>query len=388
MLAFIFGDNTSLLQIIQRYWLICPVAFLVSLAATPICRRIALRFGVLDQPDDSVKTHTEPTAYLGGVGILVGLLAGFVVGFLIMRANNGHPSPAWTPDWLMLTGIGFGAAIACFVGLLDDIIDLRPSNKLIGQILAAAILIAIGIRPNFVQVCSIIGFDLPEIWNAILGIPIVLFFILGATNSLNLLDGLDGLCAGVTTIITLAFLFLAAVLATWGHSITGDPVRLVVCLALVGATLGFLPMNRHPARIFMGDAGSMLLGFIAGTVMLLFTEQIGKWSVAAIIVFFLPVLDTAVALVRRFINKKPLFLSDRGHIYDQLMDRGWPLRKTVKTCYLLAALYAFLGLLISRTRFRYALVAFLLVVIVSFLGVYRAGFLQTRPTKDKPNPSS
>ena len=116
------------------------------------------------------------------------------------------------------------------------------------------------------------------------GVPIVLFFILGATNSLNLLDGLDGLCAGVTAIITLAFLLLAIILATWAHSPVGDPIRLILCLALVGGTLGFLPWNRYPAKIFMGDAGSMLLGFVAGTLMILFAERFGKWSIAAVIV--------------------------------------------------------------------------------------------------------
>ena len=392
MLAFILGDNKTLLEIADQYWLICPIAFAISLAATPICRRIAVRFGVLDRPDDTVKTHAEPTAYLGGIGILAGLLAGLLVGFFIMRGHQIQqvatvPVPTeafsgWTPNWLMLAGIALGAAIACLVGLLDDIIDLRPWQKLLGQVIAASVLIAIGVRPNLGHLCHYFGFDLPGVWDFIIGIPIVLFFILGATNSLNLLDGLDGLCAGVTTIITLAFLCLAVVLATWGHSPVGDPLRLVVCLALVGAALGFLPMNRHPARIFMGDAGSMLLGYIAGTVMLLFTEQMGKWSVAAIVIFFLPILDTSVAIARRFINKKPLFRSDRGHIYDQLMDRRWSLTKTVKTCYLLAALYALIGLLISRTRFRYAGVAFVLVLIISAVIVWRKGFLQTHRRQD------
>ena len=136
-------------------------------------------------------------------------------------------------------------------------------------------------------------------------------------------------------------------LATYGHSYLGDPVRLILCLALVGGILGFLPLNRHPAKIFMGDAGSMLLGFVAGSLMILFTERIGRWSVGAIIIFGLPILDTAVALARRFINKKPLFVSDRGHIYDQIHDRTGSLKKTLKICYLLAIIYALIcGLLV------------------------------------------
>jgi UDP-GlcNAc:undecaprenyl-phosphate/decaprenyl-phosphate GlcNAc-1-phosphate transferase len=164
----------------------------------------------------------------------------------------------------------------------------------------------------------------------------------------------------------------------------GDPVRLIVCLALFGGTLGFLPLNRHPARIFMGDAGSMLLGFIAGTVMILFTERMGRWSVGAIIIFGLPILDTAVALVRRFINKRPLFISDRGHIYDQFMDRGLSLKRTVGLSYLLATVYAIIGLAMAQIRFRYALVVFVLVVAISGYVVWRKGFLRMPPL-DKQN---
>jgi UDP-GlcNAc:undecaprenyl-phosphate GlcNAc-1-phosphate transferase len=216
----------------------------------------------------------------------------------------------------------------------------------------------------------------------VLQIPIVLFFILGATNSLNLLDGLDALCAGVTSIITVAFMVLTLFLATWGYSPVGDPVRLILCLALVGGTLGFLPLNRHPAKIFMGDAGSMLLGFAAGTMMILFTETIGRWSIAAIVIFGLPILDTAVALVRRFVNKQPLFASDRGHIYDQLVDRGYGVKRTVKICYLIAAIYAVIGLGLAERRFREAVLAFVIIVLVSSLIMGKYGFLQI-PKKEE-----
>jgi hypothetical protein len=105
-------------------------------------------------------------------------------------------------------------------------------------------------------------------------------------------------------------------------------VRIIICLSLVGGVLGFLPFNRHPAKIFMGDAGSMLLGFVTAALMILFAETIPRWWMASIVIFGLPILDTATALVRRLVNKRPLFVSDRGHIYDQLIDRGIPLRNT------------------------------------------------------------
>lgn len=393
ILADFFGPKYSVWQIIQHYWLILPISFVVSLIATPLCRSLALRWKVIDMPNATVKTHKQPTAYLGGVGILAGLLTGLAIGFWLLKFQYPelnemeHKSGSFSgsfPNWLMLFGIGFGATLSCLVGVLDDIIDLKPLQKLTGQVLAAVILVVVGIRPNLPQIFQYLDMEVDPSVMLLLKIPIVLFFILGATNSLNLLDGLDALCAGVTTIITLAFLVLTIHLATWGYSPIGDPVRLIVCLALVGGTLGFLPLNRHPAKIFMGDAGSMLLGFVAGTMMILFTETIGRWSVAAIVIFGLPILDTAVAIVRRYINKQPLFVSDRGHIYDQLVDRGWGVPKTVKVCYYLAGLYAVAGLILAQVRFRYAVVCFLLIVIVSAVIMRRYGFVRfSSPTESR-----
>ncbi|UCG48875.1 MAG: undecaprenyl/decaprenyl-phosphate alpha-N-acetylglucosaminyl 1-phosphate transferase, partial [Phycisphaerales bacterium] len=218
---------------------------------------------------------------------------------------------------------------------------------------------------------------IPDGVATIVGAFIVVFFVLGATNSLNLLDGLDGLCAGVTVIITAAMLVLAIHLGTWGSNKVGDPIRLIICLGLVGGVCGFLPFNRHPAKIFMGDAGSMLLGFVVAALMILFAEKAVRWWMASIMVFGLPILDTAVALVRRLINGRPLFVSDRGHIYDQMIDRGIPLKKTVKICYGLAGVYALIGLAFSiRIRARYALIVYVAVFVVSAIAVWRKGFLK------------
>ena len=399
MFAMIFGDQYPLWEIAKDYWPIFPAAFFMALLATPLCQKIAIRLNIVDMPDHSVKTHAQPTAYMGGLGILAGVLAGLFLGFWILRSLDSDFSALQIPEnsfsqqyphWLMLACIGMGAAIACMVGLIDDIIDIQPWQKLLGLCLPAVMLCAVDIRPNVNHLLDQIQLFWPAInlqvsgpVEQVLEWGLVVFFILGASNSLNLLDGLDGLCAGVTSIITIAYLLIALVLASWGHSPVGDPVRLIVCLALVGGVLGFLPMNRHPAKIFMGDAGSMLLGFIAGTLMLLFMEQFGRWSVASIVIFGLPLLDTVVALLRRFINKKPLFVSDRGHIYDQLMDRGWSLLKTVKTCYVLAGLYALLGIIIALVRFRWAALAFGVITVVSLLFVWRQGFLQIPEKSDE-----
>ena len=126
----------------------------------------------------------------------------------------------------------------------------------------------------------------------------------------------------------------------------------------------------------MGDAGSMLLGFSVAALMILFAEQIPRWWMASIVVFGLPILDTATALARRLINKKPLFVSDRGHLYDQLMDRGISLKKSVKICYALAALYALIGLTMSQMRTIHALVVYIIVFLISVVLVWKKGFLK------------
>jgi UDP-GlcNAc:undecaprenyl-phosphate GlcNAc-1-phosphate transferase len=303
--------------------------------------------------------------------MLVGLTVGILAGLYHIQGNEHFASVF---KWLL--GILIGAAIACFIGVIDDIFDISPGKKILGQMIAAVVLVLVGIRPALHYFTDAVNWRMHPTLDAILGIPVVIFFVLGATNSLNLLDGLDGLCAGVTAIITIAMLLLATHLATWGFSDTGDPVRIIVCLALVGGVFGFLPFNRYPAKIFMGDAGSMLLGFSVAALMILFAEQIPRWWMASIVVMGLPILDTATALVRRLINKKPLFVSDRGHIYDQMIDRGIPLKKTVKICYALAALYAVIGLTMSRISTRYALVAYIAVSIISGVVVWKKGYLK------------
>jgi len=354
-----------------RFWPVLVLSFVFALAATWFCKKIAIKFGIVDKPDDLVKTHKEPIAYLGGVGILIGLIVGALAGISCLK-NEEFFSPAL--KWLL--GIMAGAIIVCLVGLADDIFDLKPSKKMLGQVAAALTLLVVGIVPNLHSTTDFLGWPLPPNLELILQALIVIFFVVGATNSLNLLDGLDGLCAGVTVIITIAMLLLSIHLATWESSEVGDPVRIIICLGLLGGVCGFLPFNRYPAKIFMGDAGSMLLGFVVAALMILFAEQIPRWWMASIVVFGLPILDTAVALARRLLNHRHLFVSDRGHIYDQMIDRGIPLKKTVAISYALAGVYACVGLAMSQIRTRYAAVVYIIVFASSGIVVWKKGYLK------------
>ena len=370
-LSHLIGPNRDITWVIQ-FWPVLASSFVFALAATWLCKKVAVKFRIVDRPDDLVKTHKEPIAYLGGIGMLIGLTVGILAGIYCLRNEEFFSTML---KWLL--GILAGGAIACFVGLTDDIFEITPVKKILGQVAAAIVLLVAGIVPNL-HFLTNPPLNLPISHNplTILGVGFVIFFVLGATNSLNLLDGLDGLCAGVTAIITVAMLLLAIHLATWDYSEVGDPVRIIICLGLVGGVCGFLPFNRHPAKIFMGDAGSMLLGFVLAALMLLFAERVPRWWLASIVVFGLPILDTAVALVRRLINHRPLFVSDRGHIYDQMIDRGIPLKKTVAVCYGLAAVYAVIGLVMSQIRTWYAAGVYVFVFVVSAFVVWRKGYLK------------
>ncbi len=279
MLDVLIGDERPLRWAV-RFWPVFVAALISTLVATALCKKIALRFGILDRPDNRVKTHAEPVAYLGGLGMLAGLVVGILAGIYICRMDG-----AFSRELRWFLGILAGASIACFVGLADDLLDLRPRHKSLGLILAAVLLLLVGINPNLQRVVEPFGGSISAWLEMVLDVLVVTFFVLGATNSLNLLDGLDGLCAGVTAIIAGAMLLLAVHLATWGFSDFGDPVRIVVCLSLAGGLCGFLPFNRHPARIFMGDAGSMLLGFVMAALMIMFAERVPRWWMASVVVF-------------------------------------------------------------------------------------------------------
>jgi UDP-GlcNAc:undecaprenyl-phosphate GlcNAc-1-phosphate transferase len=370
MLDDFLGPKRPLDWFIQ-FWPVLVASFACAVAATWLCKSIALRLNIVDKPDNLVKTHKKPVAYLGGVGVLVGFSVGILCGVYITRGRDLLPG---VMQWLF--GILAGSVIACFVGVLDDIFDISPARKVFGQTIAASTILLAGILPNLSEIAEQFGGRISPIVGLILGIPIVIFFVIAATNSLNLLDGLDGLCGGVTAIITLGMLLLTIHRSTYGFSEQGDIVRVVVCLALVGGVCGFLPFNRHPAKIFMGDAGSMMLGFVVAALMMLLARRSPRWWIASIIVFGLPILDTGTALLRRFINKRPLFVSDRGHIYDQMIDRGIPMKRTVGICYLLAGLYVAAGLLNSLIPTPYNLIPLVVIFAISFLTIWIMGFLK------------
>jgi len=343
------------------------ISFLCSLAGTWISRRIALRFGIVDKPDEKVKTHAAPVAYLGGIGIFFGCAIGIIAAVIYLYPSSGAKC---------LLGILGGGAIMCFVGVLDDIVEIKPWHKVLGQSVGAVVLVAVGIRPALESLTALFDYQMSPAVETIIGFVTAMVFVLGATNSLNLLDGIDGLCASVTAVIAAGMLGLGILVETQDILEFGEPLKMIIALAVLGGVCGFWPFNVKPAKIFMGDAGSLFLGFMMAALMMLFVQVGPKWCLCSIMIFGLPILDTAVSFARRWLNKRPLFVPDRGHIYDQMMDRGMSLNRTVKTCCVLAGVYVLIGLVMSRIRTIHALIVCVIVFVITSMVVWKKGFLK------------
>src|SRR5947209_895270 len=196
------------------------------------------------------------------------------------------------------------------------------------------------------------------------------------------MDGLDGLCGGVTAVIAAGFLFLAVSIASRGGGLNTnlDGLRIVLGLALLGAVLGFIPFNFNPASIFMGDTGSMFLGFSCATMIILAAQETHpKWFLASLVMFALPVLDTTLALARRYVNRRPIFSPDKHHFHHQMVARGFTVKQTVVISYGLALFFALAGGAVVYLRTRYV-VAFYLVVFGSLIvTAYKMGMVHEKP---------
>lgn len=210
---------------------------------------------------------------------------------------------------------------------------------------------------------------------------IVVAVVVFCCNATNLMDGLDGLCGGVTAIIAAGFLFLAVNLAMWGGAlgINWDGLRVVLALSLLGALLGFLPYNFNPASIFMGDTGSMLLGYVCAVMLILLgQQQHPKWFLAGMVIFALPVLDTALAFARRWFNHRPLFSPDKFHIHHQFISRGFSVKQTVVLMYAMAIGFVLLGSLIVYLRTRFAIAVWMVTFCCLMVAAYKMGLVQER----------
>jgi len=340
-------------------------SFAVTLIAVPLVRRIAVRYRFYDRPDAGLKPHERPIPYLGGLGMFAGWLAALASACSLAGEHKTR-----------LLCIALGGSVLMLTGLIDDLRHVRPKVRLLIQAAVAILLVYAGVGRTLSAplIRSFEGSLLSHASGSFV-LPmtsglLAMFLIAGATNATNLIDGMDGLCAGIIAIASIGFLAINDLcLQTAAGEDTGEPVRAALCLGLLGACLAFLVYNFNPASIFMGDSGSLLLGFNVAAIMILFGEQSSwRWIAGCGMVFGFPVLDTALAITRRWLNRRPLFLGDRSHIYDQLRDRGLSVRQTVFVCYAVGVLFAILGGLLVRLPGPY-------IVAVLALSPLAAGFL-------------
>ncbi|MFS0674976.1 glycosyltransferase family 4 protein [Ornithinibacillus sp. 179-J 7C1 HS] len=297
------------------------ITFVLSLILTPIVKKFAFKIGAVDHPN-SRKVHQKVMPRLGGLAIVVSFLAGVLV---------------FLPDTIQAWPVITGALIIVSIGVLDDIKEISPRTKLAGQIIAATITVVGGIQIDYITLPS--GEVLQFGYYAI---PITMIWIVGITNAINLIDGLDGLAAGVSSIALLTISGLALSM--------GNPLIALLALLVLGSTLGFLVFNFYPAKIFMGDSGSLFLGYMISVlaVMGLFKNVAMFSLIVPIIVLGVPILDTTFAIIRRIVKKKPLSAPDKFHLHHCLIKLGFSHRQTVVLIYTLSALFGVAALIFTR----------------------------------------
>lgn len=362
------------LDIFHNYVAVFVVAFLITLIATPIMRRIAVANGIIDRPSDPRKIHRVPVAYMGGVAVYLGILGAVAFSYLAVA----FPGP-WLPFHVedpmpVPLSILAGMTVIAFIGLFDDIFTIDPRLKIGGQLLAAAMLamddVGVKVAGGLLAPFGVLldnrtltwNFTLPD-WMPLLeqhqqfdlvywaGTAIIAIFVIGACNASNLLDGLDGLLTGVTAVAMAGLLAIALVLAE-DRDGPLDAARLVLVLAALGACLGFLPHNFNPAVIFLGDCGSMLLGFVT-IVAILTLGDTGKTPlvVAGLIIYAVPIIDTTLAIIRRKMANRPLSAADDQHLHHQL-KRAVGVKGAALILYGIGCAFALLGVAVSMGRGR------------------------------------
>jgi UDP-GlcNAc:undecaprenyl-phosphate GlcNAc-1-phosphate transferase len=307
------------------------IAGVVSGLATPLVVRLAVRLGIVDDDGAERRMHDHPKPRVGGIAVFLGFAFALfaVLGFSSASAFGLLPANDQFDAIHKLVGLLFGSLLILGVGIWDDVMQMRARNKLIAQIVVALIsmlygFVIPGVNNPFDHNPGTNWIDFP-IW---VEVPLTLLWYVGMMNAINFLDGLDGLLAGVAAISSI-FLFTIA-------AVHGNPVVALVVIALTGSALGFLPYNFNPARIILGDAGSLFIGYVFATVSIIGASKtaIAISVVVPLLVLALPVLDTAAAIVRRASTGKRITEADRGHFHHQLIFRfGLNVRQAVLLLY-------------------------------------------------------
>lgn len=316
--------------------------FLFVAFVVPFVKKIAEHVGAMDIPNER-KVHTKPMPRLGGLAIYFG----FLLGYMLFGEHS-----------LIMNAILIGSFIIVLTGVIDDIKPLTAATKFIGQLAAALIVVCYG--NLLLKDVSAFGIYINFSW---LSYPITVFFILGCINCMNLIDGLDGLAGGISAIYFLTIGIIAAIGGSTG-------LDFVLSFVMFGATLGFLVHNFYPASIFMGDSGSMFLGFIISVVALLGFKNVTMTSlIIPLLVLAIPILDTLFAIIRRALKGQNIAKPDKFHIHHQLLNRNFSQRATVLIIYVVDLLFAFASIVyvLKDAMLGYIIYGILLVIVVAFV---------------------
>lgn len=330
------------------------VAFVASILLTPLVRKLAFRIGAVDKPNYR-KVHTAIMPRIGGLAIF----GAFLIGYVILRPGDIHA-----------TGILIGAVIIILTGFLDDMLEITAKAKVVGQLAAAIVVVTWGgLQIDFI--------NLPfggQIEFGYLSIPITIIWIIGITNAINLIDGLDGLAAGVSSIALITLAIMAMIM--------GQPFVIATAAILAASSLGFLFFNFHPAKIFMGDTGSLFLGYMISVLALLGFKNVAVISVIIpVIMLGVPIFDTFFAIVRRIRMKQKISAPDKSHLHHCLLRAGFSHRQTVLIIYGLAALFGLAAILFSQATVwgSVILLVVLLVAIELFVEIIGLAGANYRP---------
>ncbi len=317
------------------------VCFVCSILITPIVKKLAFKIGATDKPNQR-KVHQKIMPRLGGLAIYIS----FVVGVLITQPQSTNPNT--------LIAVMIGSAIVVITGILDDMFELSAKVKFLAQIIAAAVVIFYGgVQVEFIN----LPFSESQLEFGFLSIPITFLWIVGITNAINLIDGLDGLAAGVSSIALITISVMAILIP--------NPFVMVMGAILLASTLGFLIFNFYPAKIFMGDTGALFLGYMIAVLSLLGFKNVTMISlIIPVIILGVPISDTFFAILRRIVNKKPLSAPDKSHLHHCLLGIGYTHRQTVLIIYAMAAFFGLAAVIFSQAKMVGSIILILTLLIV------------------------
>ena len=331
-------------------------AFLVTYLCTPICRKIALKFGIVDQPDQR-KIHTEDIPRLGGLVFYLALLVSLLFVLLV------YPE-LWRSEFL---GLVLGALVIMLLGVVDDVVGLGATVKFAVQILVGYIAYRSGFRIE--QLTNPFGGTVEIVW---LSEVLSILWFVGLMNAINLIDGLDGLASGIICIASVGMLATAFM-----------ETDVVICLfsfILMGITLAFLRYNFYPAKIFMGDSGSLLLGYLMAAMSILGQSK-GVTAITLLIPLValgLPILDTALAIFRRLLRRQHLFQADQEHLHHRLLKIGLTHRQVVILIYLICICLSLTAFILSELPPTYTLLVLIVLATGFFVGMELLKFIESK----------